>query len=106
MSRDTYPESEPQHCTQSLHPFARRSSTCTSSRSPNWWEVSWPQVPIPSWMSKSNRATVNGNEREQHQDSDGRMQLTTSIISYQLQKKVVVTMKMPTHVKITSSSKM
>ena len=80
MSRDTYPESEPQHCTQSLDPFARCSSTCTSRRSPNWWNVSWPQVPIPSWMSKSNRATVNGDEREQHQDSDGRNTKDSNLI--------------------------
>ena len=56
MSRDTYPECEQQHCTQSLHPFALCSSKCTRSRSPNRQKVSWPQVPSPSWMSKSNRA--------------------------------------------------
>ena len=49
----------------------------TSSRSPNCWEVSWPQVPNPGWVQKSNRAEVDGDEREQHQDRDGRMQLTT-----------------------------
>ena len=46
--RGTCPECELQHCTQSLHSFAQRSSTCTCSRSPNWWEVHWQQVPIPS----------------------------------------------------------
>ena len=70
-------------------------------------EASWPQVPNPGWMPKSKRAAVhlqhvravarqtvgkrhghrspipagyrnrNGDEREQHQDRDGRMQLTT-----------------------------
>ena len=99
MSRDTYPECEHQHCT----PFALCSSTCTRSRSPNRQEVSWPQVPIPSWMSKSNRAAnvleisrvvkVNNQLRRQklmnncepelkevnvdEQDSDGRIQMTT-----------------------------
>ena len=55
MSRNTCPDCEQQHCTQFIDLFAICSSPCTSSRSPNWWEVSWPQVPIPSWMSKSNR---------------------------------------------------
>ena len=55
-SCNMYPECEPQQCTQSLHPFAPCSSTCTSIRSPKWWEVSWSQDPIPNRMSKSNRA--------------------------------------------------
>ena len=95
------PECKRQHCTQSFHLFALCSSTCTSSRSPNWWEVSWPQVPIPSWMSKSNRAAnvfteecqseqpawvaklMNNCEAELKEvnvdepDSDGRIQMTT-----------------------------
>ena len=29
-----------------------------------WPEVSWSQVSIPSWMSKSNRAAPDGHERE------------------------------------------
>ena len=56
---------------------SRPFATCTSSRSPNCWEASWPQVPNPGWIPKSERAEVNGDEREQHQDRDGRMQLTT-----------------------------
>ena len=40
-------------------------------------EASWPQVPNPGWIPKSERAEVNCDEREQHQDRDGRMQLTT-----------------------------
>ena len=34
------PECEPRHFTQSFQLFAVCSSTCTSSRSPKWWEVS------------------------------------------------------------------
>ena len=61
-------DAEVETCSRLLAPC---TSTCTSSRSPDCWGASWPQVPIPGWMPKSKRA------REQHQDRDGRMQLTT-----------------------------
>ena len=57
------------------------------------------------------RSVQKGDEREQEQDSDGRMQLITRQYRGQqtqkkLKKKVTETMKMPTYVMNSSSSEM
>ena len=56
LSRNMYPECERQYCTESPPSVCTMFFDMHEQSLVKLEELSWPQVPIPGWMPKSNRA--------------------------------------------------